>query len=253
MAHYVEVCEYGHVHGQCRCADPNKAVRKVTCDNPQHAQRPNLGKHGMEYAEPPEPALRFAVTFDGGVSGTAVTAGPFRTREDADDWSALAGALVASSESDFIAMIDPEEALEKIRTAAQPYTWETPREVVVHLLDDYGDGPRRFDAEAIASMPGQEFPITHAFTHDRVLAPARCAVAEQGEDALHLTDSRGPRSRRVDRLAATWDKDHRATMGFRFDARTGPSVYPNASPDGPVFCGPTRIMEVCPWMEGGQK
>jgi len=35
--HYKEVCEYGQTHGQCRCPDPGKTVRRVKCDEPGHA------------------------------------------------------------------------------------------------------------------------------------------------------------------------------------------------------------------------
>lgn len=35
-SHFKEVCEYGHVHAQCRCPDPNKTTRAVVCNDPQH-------------------------------------------------------------------------------------------------------------------------------------------------------------------------------------------------------------------------
>lgn len=34
MSHYKEVCQYGKVHSQCRCPDPNKTVKNVTCNMP---------------------------------------------------------------------------------------------------------------------------------------------------------------------------------------------------------------------------
>lgn len=37
MSHYKSVCQFGFVHGQCRCPDPNKTERKIECDSPKHA------------------------------------------------------------------------------------------------------------------------------------------------------------------------------------------------------------------------
>lgn len=37
--HFFEQCQYGFVHGQCRCAGP-KTERLVECDNPEHALAP---------------------------------------------------------------------------------------------------------------------------------------------------------------------------------------------------------------------
>lgn len=37
--HYEERCQYGRVHGQCRCPDKNKAVRPVQCNNPEHYEQ----------------------------------------------------------------------------------------------------------------------------------------------------------------------------------------------------------------------
>lgn len=33
--HFKEVCEFGCVHGQCRCPNPSKSIRRVTCDVPE--------------------------------------------------------------------------------------------------------------------------------------------------------------------------------------------------------------------------
>jgi hypothetical protein len=37
MSHFIEKCQYDFTHDQCRCPDPNKAVRRVECNNPRHA------------------------------------------------------------------------------------------------------------------------------------------------------------------------------------------------------------------------
>jgi hypothetical protein len=38
VTHFIEICEFGATHKQCRCPDKNKPVRKVTCTVPdQHA------------------------------------------------------------------------------------------------------------------------------------------------------------------------------------------------------------------------
>jgi hypothetical protein len=34
--HFMQVCEYGFVHGQCRCPGP-KTEHAVKCDNADHA------------------------------------------------------------------------------------------------------------------------------------------------------------------------------------------------------------------------
>jgi hypothetical protein len=31
MSHYKSVCQFGFVHGQCRCPDPNKEIRRIEC------------------------------------------------------------------------------------------------------------------------------------------------------------------------------------------------------------------------------
>ena len=36
MTHYVEICEYGYLHGQCRCPDDDKIVKRVKCTNTAH-------------------------------------------------------------------------------------------------------------------------------------------------------------------------------------------------------------------------
>lgn len=36
--HYQEVCEYGTVHGQCRCPNPTKTIRKIACPTPEKCQ-----------------------------------------------------------------------------------------------------------------------------------------------------------------------------------------------------------------------
>jgi hypothetical protein len=33
-SHYREECEFGVTHGQCRCPNPAKHVRKIKCDRP---------------------------------------------------------------------------------------------------------------------------------------------------------------------------------------------------------------------------
>ena len=39
--HFIEKCEHGMVVRQCRCPDPNKAVRIVACPDPENcAMRP---------------------------------------------------------------------------------------------------------------------------------------------------------------------------------------------------------------------
>lgn len=41
MSHFVKICEYGGVHGQCRCPSPNKEIRRVDCNMPNsHSKRP---------------------------------------------------------------------------------------------------------------------------------------------------------------------------------------------------------------------
>lgn len=37
-AHFVEVCQYGTVHAQCRCADNCKATRQIDCPTPEKCQ-----------------------------------------------------------------------------------------------------------------------------------------------------------------------------------------------------------------------
>lgn len=32
MGHFQEVCQYGHIHAQCRCPDPSKEIREVLCN-----------------------------------------------------------------------------------------------------------------------------------------------------------------------------------------------------------------------------
>jgi hypothetical protein len=34
VTHYIERCQHGHTHGQCRCPDRNKPVRIVACPWP---------------------------------------------------------------------------------------------------------------------------------------------------------------------------------------------------------------------------
>lgn len=50
MSHYQEVCQYGFVHGQCRCPDPNKSTRKVDCTNPDS----HAAKYYQEHKDDPE-------------------------------------------------------------------------------------------------------------------------------------------------------------------------------------------------------
>lgn len=46
--HYKEVCQYGLVHGQCRCPSNDKFTRHVECDKPkQHAEM--TGRYATEY------------------------------------------------------------------------------------------------------------------------------------------------------------------------------------------------------------
>ena len=40
-SHFVEVCEYGYRHSQCRCMGP-KSVKSVNCDTPSHAESPKV-------------------------------------------------------------------------------------------------------------------------------------------------------------------------------------------------------------------
>lgn len=35
MTHYEERCQFGALHGQCRCPDKNKAVRTIECPTPE--------------------------------------------------------------------------------------------------------------------------------------------------------------------------------------------------------------------------
>lgn len=47
-SHFVEMCEYGHSHSQCRCPAKDKQVRPVACDDLSHATEPRpdgLGEH----------------------------------------------------------------------------------------------------------------------------------------------------------------------------------------------------------------
>lgn len=34
--HYKEVCQFGYMHGQCRCPDPQKTIKYVICNNDEH-------------------------------------------------------------------------------------------------------------------------------------------------------------------------------------------------------------------------
>lgn len=38
MHHFVEICEFGQMHSQCRCTFPNKTVKKVSCNMPDKHQ-----------------------------------------------------------------------------------------------------------------------------------------------------------------------------------------------------------------------
>jgi hypothetical protein len=38
--HFMQVCQYGWTHGQCRCASKDKTVRLVNCTNSTHSQNP---------------------------------------------------------------------------------------------------------------------------------------------------------------------------------------------------------------------
>lgn len=50
MAHFINMCEYGYVHGQCRCPSKDKHVNKVKCTTPSHVG-PIGGKHKKEISE----------------------------------------------------------------------------------------------------------------------------------------------------------------------------------------------------------
>ncbi len=58
LTHYRDVCQYGYVHGQCRCIGP-KADRHVDCNNPSHAPA-QTGKH-MQLELPFDPPLEAPV------------------------------------------------------------------------------------------------------------------------------------------------------------------------------------------------
>lgn len=34
--HFVNKCQYGYTHGQCRCPSKDKTVKQIMCDNPEH-------------------------------------------------------------------------------------------------------------------------------------------------------------------------------------------------------------------------
>lgn len=54
-SHYKEVCQYGYVHGQCRCPSPNKTARRVACTlEVTHSAAPHYA------SAPPAPVLALA-------------------------------------------------------------------------------------------------------------------------------------------------------------------------------------------------
>ena len=38
--HFVQICEHGHVHAQCRCPNKDKHVIRTSCSDPDHANNP---------------------------------------------------------------------------------------------------------------------------------------------------------------------------------------------------------------------
>jgi len=40
--HFIQVCQYGYTHGQCRCASKDKDVRLITCNQDAHRKNPKI-------------------------------------------------------------------------------------------------------------------------------------------------------------------------------------------------------------------
>ena len=52
MTHYIELCEFGGVHAQCRCPARDKPVTKVKCDMPEKHSRPGETSETLGFDRP---------------------------------------------------------------------------------------------------------------------------------------------------------------------------------------------------------
>lgn len=69
--HFQVVCEYGTVHGQCRCPGPNKATHRIDCDTPEKCSPPEGDGHSV--AAPKRGSLEYLLrrAFDAGIMAQA--------------------------------------------------------------------------------------------------------------------------------------------------------------------------------------
>lgn len=60
MSHHINVCEYGTVHGQCRCMSKDKTVRKIECPHPRSCAAKvasvQIAKHRKDVAPDSSPS-----------------------------------------------------------------------------------------------------------------------------------------------------------------------------------------------------